>query len=90
MVSTIEVGNSARISLSSKPRTNAPTPNAPRNPRIPMLMGNTLAITNIATSAIKGSISMEVMTNFRCGGATGRRYRVAEATPIGRAWLTTR
>ena len=40
-----------------------------------MLMGNTLAITNIATSATRGSISMEVMTHFHCGGGTGRRYR---------------
>ncbi len=61
MVSTIELGNSARISLSSYPSMNAPTANAPMKPRIPMLIGKKVAMTNIATNAIRGSNSTEVM-----------------------------
>ncbi len=52
MVSTIELGNSARISLSSYPSMNAPTANAPMKPRIPMLIGKKVAMTNIATNAM--------------------------------------
>ena len=61
IVSTIELGNAARISLSSYPSMKAPTPNAPMKPRIPMLIGKKVAMTNIATSAIRGSTSTEVM-----------------------------
>lgn len=68
MVNTIELGNSSRISLSSNPNAKYPTTKAPMNPRMPMLIGNRVAITNIATNAMSGRISMEVMGVFQVAG----------------------
>src|SRR5688572_6103115 len=68
-----ETGNPSKISLSSRPNTNVPTMKDATNARIPMLMGSTVAMTNMPPrTRIAISCADIIVLCGRSAGSGGR------------------